>query len=307
MCSLGSQNENGYMGQIEDLRLFVAVVDSGGIARAAEVLGIAKSAVSRRLSQLEERYEVRLIDRQPRNWEVTSAGHELFQRASRMVSDADDLDADFMHVSHSLKGPLSVTIAREFGLTFLRPTLMDFMKTHPEIDLTFDFDERTTDLDSENYDMAVRVTQGNLSGLTSHKIGVTRHGLFASASYAKKHGLPESLCELKAHPLLNYGAARRAKWEFVLGGKQRSIEFQPALNSNSAPFLVDAALNDFGITRLPVCFVAQEVREGALVPVMTDHEIAAYGIYIVYSANRRLNKRMRAFKEVLERDCAPLC
>ena len=72
------------MGQIEDLRLFVRVVDSGSISKAANKLGIAKSAVSRRLSLLEERYGTRLIDRVPGVWEVTGTGYELYQRATRV-------------------------------------------------------------------------------------------------------------------------------------------------------------------------------------------------------------------------------
>ena len=126
------------MGQIEDLRLFLKTVDSGGIARAADEMGIAKSAVSRRLARLEERYGVRLIDRQPRVWEVTSAGQELYQRATSMVADADDLDADFLHLGHAPKGPLSITVAREFGLTFLKSTLFQFSQNHPQIDLLID-------------------------------------------------------------------------------------------------------------------------------------------------------------------------
>ncbi|MEM9523980.1 MAG: LysR family transcriptional regulator [Pseudomonadota bacterium] len=295
------------MGQIEDLRLFVTVVDSGGIARAAEALGIAKSAVSRRLGRLEGRYDVRLIDRQPGNWAVTNAGQELYQRAGAMVSEADDLDADFMHSSHSPSGPLTVSIAREFGLSFLQPVLFDFMKARPEIDLTLDFDDRTVDLDGENYDLAIRITRSDLAGLTHYPLGVTRHGLFASPSYAEKHGLPKDLGELGTHPLLNYGATRRARWEFLSQGKVKAVEFQPALNSNSGTFLLDAALNGLGIIRLPDFIVARAVRDETLIQVLPELEHADFGIYVVYGANRRLNKRMRVFVETLERRFATLC
>ena len=122
------------------------VVDSGGIARAAEEMNIAKSAVSRRLVHLEDRYSVRLIDRQPRIWEITNAGQELYQSASHMVAEVDELDADFLQVGHTLKGPLSITIAREFGLAYLKPTLFRFAQDHPNIDLTIVFDDWTVDL-----------------------------------------------------------------------------------------------------------------------------------------------------------------
>ena len=301
-----SLNENARMGQIEDLRMFVTVVDSGGIARAAEVLGIAKSAVSRRLRQLEDRYDVRLIDRQPRTWQVTTAGQELYQRASVMVADANDLDADFMHTAQSLSGPLSITVAREFGLSFLKPTLFAFMKTHPQIDLTVDFDDRTVDLDNENYDLGVRITTGNLAGLEGHSLGTTCHGLFASPSYAKKNGLPTALYDLTQHPLLHYGSARRASWEFVCDGKKKHIAFQPALNSNNGPFLLDAALNDMGIIRLPDFMVSERIRGGDLVPVLPECKITPFNIQIVYRANRLLNKRMRSLIEVLRQSCSAL-
>lgn len=291
------------MGQIEDLRLFVKTVDSGGIARAAEEMGIAKSAVSRRLAQLEDRFGVRLIDRQPRVWEITTAGQELYQRASAMVADADDLDADFLHVGHTPKGPLSITVAREFGLTFLKQTLFQFAEVHPQIDLVVDFDDRTVDLDAENYDLAVRVTATELKGLNCHRIGTTRHGLFASRSYAEAKSLPETLDQLTDHPLLNYGGARRATWDFEEDGRKRTVTFRPALRSNYGSFLVDAAMRDAGIIRLPLFVVQEQMTARRLVPVLEHLKHKDYGIYIVHSANRRLNKRMRMLMDALERAC----
>jgi DNA-binding transcriptional LysR family regulator len=291
------------MGQIEDLRLFVKTVDSGGIARAAEEMGIAKSAVSRRLAQLEDRYGVRLIDRQPRAWEVTTAGQELYQRAVSMVADADDLDGDFLHVGHTPKGPLSITVAREFGLTFLKSTLFQFVEDHPQIDLLIDFDDRTVDLEAENYDLAVRVTATELKGLNCHRIGTTRHGLFASQGYAKDKGLPQSLDQLSDHSLLHYGGARRATWEFEESGKKRSVSFRPALRSNYGSFLVDAALKDTGIIRLPLFVVEEQATAGRLVPVLEHLKHRDYGIYVVHSANRCLNKRMRMLMDALEQAC----
>lgn len=294
------------MGQIEDLRVFVTVVDAGGIARAAEQLSIAKSAVSRRLAQLEDRYGVRLIDRQPRVWEVTTAGHELYQRATRMVADAEDLDADFMHSRHALTGPLTVSVAREFGLTFLKPVLLDFMRDYPDIDLTLDFDDRTVDLDRENYDMAVRISENDFDGLIDIPLGVSRHALYASADYLAQNGAPESLDELSQHTLLYFGAARRATWTFRVDGKPRKVAFQPALNSNSGPFLLEATLNGHGIARLPDFIVGQAAKLGTLVPVLPQAKVAPWGIRLVYSENRRLNKRTRAFISALKSQCEVL-
>lgn len=294
------------MGQIEDLRLFVKTVDSGGIARAAEEMGIAKSAVSRRLAQLEDRYGVRLIDRQPRVWEVTIAGQELYQRASSMVADADDLDADFKHTRHALKGPIKVSIAHEFGLAFLKPVLLNFVQRYPDIDLTVDFDDRTVDLERENYDMAVRITENDQAGLIEIPLGVSRHALFASSDYLTRNGIPERLEDICQHPLLYFGSARRAHWTFLVDGKARIIDFQPALNSNNGPFLLQAAVDGLGIARLPDFIVGDAVTNGQLTPVVPQAQVAPWGIRLVYSANRRLNKRMRAFIVTLQSECETL-
>lgn len=294
------------MGQIEDLRVFVAVVESGGVARAAEELGIAKSAVSRRLAQLEDRYDVRLIDRKPRVWEVTTAGQELYQRASRMVADAEELDGDFLQTGHVLKGPLTLSIAREFGLAFLKPVLLDFMRDYPEIDLTVDFDDRTVDLDRENYDMAVRITDSNLAGLTDIALGISSHALYVSPEYASRNVLPQRLEDLPRHPLLYFGSARRAHWAFTVDGKDRSVEFQPALSSNSGPFLLQAALDGHGVARLPDFIARDAATAGRLIRVLPHAEIAPWGIHLVYSTKKRLNKRMRALIAALQSHCAAL-
>lgn len=294
------------MGQIEDLRMFVTVVDEGSIARAGESLGIAKSAVSRRLAQLEDRYETRLIDRQPRTWEITKAGQELYQRAVTMVADADDLDADFIQSSRGLSGPLRVSLPQEFGMSFLKPTLFSFGETHPEIDLTVDFEDRTVDLERENYDLAVRITADDLTGLGSIRLGTTSHGLYASSAYLERHGPISQPSDLKNHKLLHYGADRRAIWHFSFEGKKSRIDFQPVLNSNYGAFLVDAAARSRGIIRLPDFIVAKALKRKTIVPILPEAVFPDYGVFLIHSTNRRINKRMRALISVFENACATL-
>lgn len=295
------------MGQIEDLKLFVTVMDEGSIARAAKALGIAKSAVSRRLSQLEDRYDVRLIDRQPGTWDITQAGRELYQRAVPMVADASDLDADFMHTSRSIKGPLRVSVPREFGMSFLRPTLYNFMQDHPEIELTVDFEDRTVDLESENYDLAIRITSLSLDWMNTIRLASTRHGLYASPDYLRRAGTPKDPTDLKSHTLLHYGGDRRTIWEFGFNGRKAKVEFKPELGSNAGAFLLDAALNDLGVIRLPDFVVAEAVNAKTLVQILPDAVFQEYGIFLVSSSKRRINKRMRAFITLLEAQCAVLC
>ena len=292
------------MGQLEDLRVYVDIVDSAGIARAAETLGIAKSAVSRRLKLLEDRYGTQLIDRDPGVWNVTDAGQELYQRAVRIVQEFDEVENDFVSSSTAVEGPLTVSVPREYGISFLNASLLDFKKRHPEIRLTVDFDDRRVDLARENIDLAIRITNEPVSTVASTKIGTVRHSLFASAEYLSSHPPLEALCDLHDHQLLYFGSARRAFWEFVSSkGKPDRFEFKPFLNSNSGLFLLSAVRAGMGIARLPDFVAAKAEEADEIIRVLPDTCIADWGIYIVHSEDRRLNRRMRLFADEMRRVC----
>ena len=290
------------MGKIEDLRLFNEVVESGSISKAADRLGIAKSAVSRRLGLLEQRYSTTLIDRRPGNWTLTQSGRELLQRAQHIVGEMDEIENDFSETSQSASGPLSVSVPRDFGMGFLTDHLIAFRRDHPEIHLTVDFDDREVDLLRENYDFAVRITTHVLDAQTIQKIGSISLCLCASPEWIAQFGTPNGLDELAGYDLLNYGTGKRATWDFIdANGKPRSIDFQPRLNSNNGSFLRRATLDGAGIAKLPDFLVSKDLAEGKLVNILPDVTLPSSGIFLVRAAGRLLNRRMRLFAKSLEK------
>ena len=294
------------MGQIEDLRIFVDIVNAGGIARAAEGKSIAKSALSRRLKLLEERLGIQLVDRRPGQWEVTTAGQELYQRALRLLSEAEEIDADFSHSRQSLSGPLSVSLPREFGLAFLQPILLRFAQEHPDIQLTLDFEDRQVDLERENYDLAIRISAQTSPDLVSTRLGSAGHQLFASPNYADRRPLPRTVSDLKTHALLHYGTGRKATWVFETDSGKETLQFQPVLNSNSGHFLLAAAKSAQGIVRLPDFIAAEACRSGVLIPVLPEARLTDWNLSIAYSKNRLINRRMRRFITAISEACLGL-
>ena len=292
------------MGQLEDFRFFIAIVQSDGISKAADKLGIAKSAISRRLRLLEERYGTQLINRGPGHFDVTETGQQLYQRAVEIVGNADEIEADFAQTAISAAGPLSVSIPDDFGRAFLTPMLLGFRAEHPEIQLNIDFDDRYADLVTESYDLAIRLTNEPPDSLIATHLGVWRHRLYASAGYVEAHGSPESLDALKDHPLLSHGGSRRADWDFEVKGGTRSFTFQPSFSSNSGAFLLQVTLAGGGIARLPDFLTAPKVASGELVEVLGDVEIATRGIYLLRTPERRMNRRVRLFAEAVQNTCA---
>lgn len=295
------------MGQIEDLRLFARVVEQGSVSKAADVLNIAKSAVSRRLNLLEERYNARLINRSPGVWEITATGRELHQRAIEVLAHADEIENDFAQETQSLVGPLLVSVPREFGLSYLNPALMGFKKRYPDIQLMVDFDDRKVDLSRDNYDFAIRIATKLEPDVIAKQIGSSRHIVFASSEYLNSRGMPHRLDDLSDHGLLQFGAARRSSWTFTdASGVEVSHAFQASMNSNSGMFLLEAAVNGLGIARLPDFICKPAVDAGKVVPLLDNYQSPALQVYLIHAEDRRLNRRMRLFAEEIEKACAPI-
>ena len=293
------------MGQVEDLRLFVQIVEQGSISKAADKLNIAKSAVSRRLGMLEARYDAALIHRKPGQWNITDVGKELYQRALGVVGEADALDGDFTQAPNVVEGTLAISVAHEFGLTFLSPALIRFQQQHPDIQLNLTFDNRPVDLSQDNFDFAIRVTSDVLEGANAKLIGRSRHGIFASKGYLETHGTPMTAKDLKQHKLLYFGTTKRGEWAFKeVDGRSTKITFKPVLGSNSGVFLSDAVRRGVGIVRLPD-FVCQPLVEiGDIVSILENLWSPPLNIYLMHPASRRFNRRMRLFSEEMQQACS---
>lgn len=183
------------------------------------------------------------------------------------------------------------------------PFVLQFCAAHTDIQLNVDFEDRHTDLLSENYDLANRLTDQPDDRLVAQSIGSTHHGLNASPTYLDAHGSPASIDALSVHALLHHGAKRRARWVFTLGSQQRVVTFKPTLSSNSGDFLLGATRAGQGIARLPDFLVKASVEAGNLVPVLPEAETAELGIYLIRVVEKRMNPRMRQFAEHMRHAC----
>ena len=291
------------MGQMEDLKLYVQVVEQGSISKAASILRIAKSAVSRRISILEERYSSVLIDRTPGKWEITKVGLDLYQRSRALVAEFEEVNEDFTSLHAQISGPLNISIPRDFGLNYLRQKLFEFQGKYPNIKLSIDFDDRFVDLETENYDFAIRITAQADTKYISKRIGAIRRYLCASPEYLSLNGTPQNLEDLQAHSLLHYGNTKRGNWTFQTSDrKEKSIKFSPTISSNSGQFLGEAALNNIGISMLPDFIADKYIDTGQLKTILPHYSLSPYEIYLTHLGSRRLNRRMRAFSSALELD-----
>ena len=174
------------MDKFADIEAFTAVVEAGTFSAAGERLGIAKSVVSRRVSQLEGRLGSRLLHRTTRRLALTDAGKNFYQRAVQVLADLDDAEQDVTEQATELRGPLKLAAPLSFGLLHLSAAIVDFLGEHPAIELNIDLNDRNINLVEEGFDMAVRIGELQDSTLVARRIGTMRSVTCASPAYLER-------------------------------------------------------------------------------------------------------------------------
>jgi len=288
------------MGQLEEMQVFVRVVDSGGIGNAAEQMGIAKSAVSRRLSELETRLGVSLINRTTRRSNLTEAGQNYYARSQRIINEIKELDSQTSDPDFSLKGTLRISVPLSFGLLHLTPALDLFRREHPELSLDLHFTDRETDLIEGGFDLAFRIGDLSDSSLKARKIAPIKLSLYASPEYLKTHGTPKTPPELKDHNFLKYGISDTNTWKIEdADGHEHSIKIDANITANNGDFLNDMAIAGNGIIYSPSFISWKAVSMGKLIPILTDCRLPLIYAYAVYPQTRYPSKKVRLFIDFL--------
>ena len=282
------------MGQLEDMAMFVRIVDAGGITKAADQLDLAKSAVSRRLNDLETRLNSQLISRTTRKSKLTQAGQEYYQRAQNILDEVNSLNEETSGTKANIEGTLKITAPLSFGLMHLSDLLHDYALTHPQLDFQLDFSDRRLDLVEEGYELAIRIGELTDSSFQAKRLTQIRHVLCASPSYLAQHGTPINLDELEQHHILQYGLSKQGKFDLIdQQGKKHSQVFNSKMQANNGDFLLKMAIKGHGITYLPTFLAYQAIKNGELTPILTDYQLPTFNAYAVYPKNRFLSQRCR--------------
>ncbi|WP_045858501.1 LysR family transcriptional regulator [Teredinibacter purpureus] len=288
------------MGQLEDMQVFVRVIEAGGVGKAADQLGLAKSAVSRRLKELEARLGVELLYRTTRRSSLTESGRHYYERSLSVIDDVSELNAQTADRSSLLMGTLRIAVPVSFGLAHLAPAVSDFMGKHPGLNIQLNFSDRHIDLVEEGVDLAFRIGDLADSTLRARKISPIRIILCASPCYLAEKGAPQVPSELNDHALLKYNASSDSDWRLMEpNGKEHRVALQPVISANNGDFLRDMAVAGKGITATPTFISWQAIAKGELVPVLPNYALPLLHAYVVYPGGRYLPQRARLFIDFL--------
>ena len=192
------------MDKFEDLQAFVAVVEAGSFTAAAERLDAAKSAVSRRVSALEERLGVQLLRRTTRTLNLTDTGRSFYEHSARILADLDEAESAVQHEHGELRGTLRIALPMSFGVRHMCKPIAAFSRLHPQIRFDLNLNDRRVDLLEEGLDLAIRIGHLKDSSLIARKLFDANTVVCASPHYLKTHGTPESPEDLRNHDCLVY-------------------------------------------------------------------------------------------------------
>jgi len=288
------------MGQLEDMDTFVRIIDAGGISRAANQLGIVKSAVSRRLVDLEVRLGVQLLNRSTRKSSLTEAGQQYYERAVQILSNVAAINRTTSDAKTILTGRLKISAPLSFGLLHLTPIINEFADLHPDLIVHMDFNDRQVDLIDEGYDIAIRIAELKDSSLMARKLAPIRRILCASPDYIERMGLPTKPADLKNHNLLHYVNTQNTTWHLSGPDDRKHVITLPAkMVANNGDFLKNAAIYGHGIILSPTFIVWKEILSGTLVTLLDDYCCSALNAYAIYPQTRHLPHRVRRFIDFL--------
>ncbi len=295
------------MGRYEQLEAFVEVVDQQGFSAAGEKMGLVKSVVSRRVSELESRLGVKLLNRTTRKLSLTGAGEQLYQQASVLLADLLDAEQKVSDEQVTLSGRLKLAAPLSFGYRHLSSAISEFVKMHPEINISLDLNDREIDLVAEGFDMTIRIGELMDSTLIARKLGVIRFVTAASDAYLQQHGTPLHPADLANHQGLLYSnMTAKQQWRFNDKGQKIVSIPHTRLSANNGDFLTNAAINGLGIVVSPTFLLSDAIRSGELRKILQGYNTEATGLYALFPPGRLIPRRVKVLVEFLQKQFGDL-
>ena len=288
------------MDRLEEMRAFARIVDAGSISAAAEQLNLAKSAVSRRLSELEKRLGVQLLRRTTRRLSLTDSGRSFYARCVQILADVDEAENEVAAADTALTGRLRVAAPLSFGIRHLGPAINEFIQQNPGLDFELDFNDRQVDLIEEGYDLAIRIAELQDSSLLARRLTRVRRVVVASPAYWRQHGRPDTPEALAGHAGLHYRNTPRLGWSYSApDGSACQVRLKTRLQANNGDFLSEAAMAGLGVALQPTFIVYRDIEAGRLHPVLTEYSWSDLGAWAVRAASRRPTQRVQALVNFL--------
>jgi DNA-binding transcriptional LysR family regulator len=286
------------MTDLLDYEIFARVIKAGSLSAAARELHSSPAMISKRVTRLEDRLGVRLLQRTTRRVTATDVGQRFHERVLAVLAAVDDAESFASVDSERPRGVLRLSLPTAFGRLHVVPRLKDFMESYPDLRLAVDLNDDYVDLVAGNFDVAVRIGTLPDSSLVARRLAPNRRVLCASPDYIERHGEPRNIADLHHHRLIAGGP--QVTWR--LEGPEGPVTFKPQtlLQTNSSEVVREAVVSGMGIGFRSTWDVGAELRRGNLRRVMPSYGgTSDVAIYAVYSGRRLVPLKVRALVDYL--------
>ena len=289
---------------------FVYVAEHESFTRAAKELGISTAQVSRQISALEKRLNIKLLYRTTRKVSLTEEGRVFYQHCRGVLDGLDAAEQAVSNLQSKPQGRIKLTAPVTYGEQQLLPLVNDFMVQYSDIEVTAFLSNQKIDLIDGGYDLAIRIGKLSDSTMMAKKLSRRTNFVCAAPAYLEKYGTPSSLSDLSQHNCL---LGTRDYWHFIdfketdskktdygkNADKEKNLRVSGTVQYNSGHSLVDAALKGLGIVQLPDYYVQQYLASGALVSLLDNYREPEESIWAIYPHNRHLSPKIRLLVDYL--------
>ncbi len=286
------------MDKLESMQVYVCVVDTHSFARAAEVLGLPRSTVSRVIKELEAYLGIQLLQRTTRKLSVTPDGYHYYEECKRLLAEIATLESSFPGRFAQPTGRFKVGMPQSLARHCIIPRLPDFLQHYPDLELTLCSSDHVADLIQEGYDCAIRTGRiDDSTTLVARPLANFSWVIVASPAYIAAWGKPENLEHLERHRAvgyLNHRTGRPIEWFFTLAEEDRAIRMKETLVVDDTDAYIQAGIQGLGLIRIASYLAMPYLRSGQLVSCM-DNFSFALPLSLVYPQNRYLPPSVRAF------------
>jgi len=288
------------MDRLTSLTVFTQVVDSGGFSAAGRKLNMSVTMVSNHVQALEDRLGARLLNRTTRKVSLTEVGRAYYDRCVQILADLEQADEVASQLQSTPRGTLKLYLNSHI-VQFIAPVVLDYLAAYPEAAVDFSIGERPVDPVKEGYDLVIRTAQAADSSLIARQLTRWRLILCCAPEYLAAHGAPETLSDLARRNCLRYAFYPFGdEWRFTgPDGAPASVRISGNLVSSSGGLLRAATLRGLGISLIPGFLIADDVREGRLVPLLPQFQPVEFSMHALYPHRHLLSAKVRAFLDLL--------
>ncbi len=275
--------------------IFVAVAENGSFSGAANKLELSKSAVSKRITTLENKLQVRLIHRTTRKLSLTEAGEHFYQHAKQVMQAAQNAEDAISQLQGEPCGKLKIQAPMSFGVLHIAPLIALFLKRYPEIEVDLVLDDKELDIVQNGFDISIRAGELKDSSLIARSLAPLRSVICMSTEYQAVSKL-QQLEDLSKENCILYSYAKEAShWQFLKDGKQQQIKIIGSYRVNNSEALQSALKTGVGIGRLPTFVAAKALQEGSLISLFNEYEMPVKRLFAVYPERQFVPLKVRVF------------